>query len=90
MTRPKNNFKRDIKYICSQCGREVGQGNLVAESVQFRGLGANRRVFMTRTMRWLCQIPNGTKPSCFEQHPAYTAKQFVDAPGWADTKDINK
>lgn len=90
MTRLVKNFKRDIKYVCSQCGREVGQGNLVAESVQFRALGSNRRVLLTRTIRWLCQVPNGNKPSCLEQHPAYEAKPFVDAPGWADTKDGKK
>lgn len=90
MPRSKKSFKREISYVCGGCGREVGQANLVAEVVQFRALGNNRRVLLTRTRGWLCNIANGSEPSCLDKHPAYNAKAFVDAPGWADTKSIKK
>ena len=77
---------RSIEYVCAECGREVGRPNLLRKKVEFRELGESGRLVKSRTVAWLCRIPqeDGTL-SCVDKDPDYNRHYFADAPGMADT-----
>lgn len=74
--------RRNINYECSRCGRPVGRPNLKVKRVQFREMGANAPVIMTRTTDWLCVVDHEDgSPGCLFQDPAWNRDRVIDSPG---------
>lgn len=78
---------RKIKYVCTKCKREVGRDNLKVKRVQFKEMGENGPIVQSRTVAWLCVVPQEDEsPSCLEADAAWKRKALVASPGLADTK----
>lgn len=86
----KGSSNRDIKYDCTECGRDVGKDNLVARIVSFKEVGEGGRQIRSRTTGWLCIIPaDDGGPSCRDLDPAWNQPKRVGTPGMADTRLAN-
>ena len=79
--------KRNITYACSECGRNVGRGNLRAKIIQFRDIGSRGTVVRSSVVGWLCIIPavDGSL-SCLDKDPTWNSPKYSNAPGMKDTQ----
>lgn len=76
-----------LKYECTSCGRNVGRDNLKVKRTQFKEMGSNGPIIQTRTVAWLCVIPQEDgSPSCLERDPAWGLPRHSSAPGLANTR----
>ena len=65
--RRQDRSRRSISYSCSECGRNVGRGNLKVKRVQFKEMGFGGPVVRTSTIGWLCIVPaEDGGPSCLD------------------------
>lgn len=80
--------KRNIRYECTRCQREVGRGNLRVKKAVFVEMGKGAPTVKSRVVAWLCIIPkeNGA-PSCCDLDHDWNAKAYVDSPGLADLQE---
>lgn len=76
---PKGDSHRQIAYVCSQCGANVGKDKLTVKRVMFQTAGMRFKTLRSRVVAWLCQ-------SCRDEDPAWCAPPRATAPGLADTK----
>ena len=82
----KGSPNRQVEYICSVCGRNVGsRDNLVAKMIVFRGVGKGKSAIRSRTIAWLCIIPNGPTPSCRDKDVHWNLDPFETSPGMKGT-----
>jgi ribosomal protein S14 len=83
----KHKSNRNIKYACTECGRNVGRDNLKVKRVVFREMGAHGPVVLSRVVGWLCIVPaDDGGMSCLEKDAAWQQPKLSGAPGMADTK----
>jgi hypothetical protein len=81
---------RDIEYVCSNCGRDVGRDNLRVKTVSFREMGRNGRVIQSRSVAWLCVVPRSvdglTILGCLYTDEGFDREKYTDSPGMADIR----
>jgi hypothetical protein len=85
---------RDIEYVCSNCGRDVGRDNLRVKTVSFREMGRNGRVIQSRSVAWLCVVPRRIPrtdgltmvPGCLYTDEGFDREKYTDSPGMADIR----
>ncbi len=78
---------RNIKYKCSACDRDVGRANLKVKRVQFKEMGMDGPIVQSRTVAWLCVVPQQDgSSSCLEKDAAWKQPSRTAAPGNADTR----
>lgn len=71
-------------YTCTSCGREVGKFNLKTKRVEFREVGKGGAMIKSRTVGWLCIIPQEDgSPSCLDQDSDWHRPVFATSPGMA-------
>ena len=74
-------MKKKIDYRCSRCGREVGRENLAVKKAQFLTVGEKPKFIRSRTVAWLCTIPDDVRPSCLDLDDDYNLEAVRSAPG---------
>lgn len=74
-------------YSCSLCNREVGKTNLYVKRATFKEVGKGGRLKRTRTVSWLCIIPQPDgSPSCLHKDPDWNKPAYLESPGMMDTE----
>jgi hypothetical protein len=74
-------------YSCTVCGREVGKFCLYDKRAVFKEVGKGGRSKRTRTVAWLCTVPQEDgSPSCLHKDPDWNKPAYLESPGMLDTK----
>lgn len=73
-------------YACSVCGRHVGRSKLYVKRAVFKEVGKGGAMKRTRTISWLCIIPQADgSPSCLHKDEDWIKPAYLASPGFEDT-----
>lgn len=75
----QGSVNREIKYVCDECGADVGRENIVSKRSLFITLVAPVKALRTRTVKWLCR-------PCAEKDPDWNREALIDSPGMRDVR----
>ena len=78
---------KPIPYVCAGCQLTFQKEELVAKRVQYREMGSDGKVIMTRVISWLCRVPPSGGQSCLDLDPDFHRPKYENAPGTLAKRD---